>query len=178
MAVSRLSGASVFINYANSNGTLTEELISWDVDALWPMGKSTPLDGRPFMQDLGPSVTLPADAQPGEQGYWLPYSQIQVEIRLPKSATANVTLDPSSVILIPARQMVADAPENTKPRELFLKLSDFVDFSKGAVTLQPGEKKNLFSYVLSPIEYIKLGIPSQSQLNMNNNTLLIEIDQS
>jgi len=172
----RIPGVSVFVNYANSNGTLTEELISWDVDALWPMGKSTPLDGRPYMQDLGPSVTLPADAAPGEQGYWLPYSQIQLEIRLPASANANVNLDPASVILIPARQMVADAPENTKPRELFLKLSDFVNFSE-TVVLQPGEKKNIFSYVLSPIEYIKLGIPSQSPLNMNNNTLLIEIDK-
>jgi hypothetical protein len=173
----RIAGVTAFINYANSNGTLNQELISWDVDALWPMGKSTPLDGRPYMQDLGPSVTLPEGAAPGEQGYWLPYSQIQLELRLPKSAAANVTLDPSSVLLIPARQMVADAPDNTEPRQLFLKLSDFVDFS-GTVTLQPGEKKNLFSYTLSPIEYIKLGIPSQSPLNMNNNTLLIEIDQT
>jgi len=177
MAVARLDGTSVFINYSNSNGTLTEELISWDVDALWPSGKATPLDGRPYMQDLGPSVTLPRDATPGQQGYWLPYSQIQLEIRLPKSATTSVTLDPSTVILIPARQMVADAPENTKPRELFLKASDFIDFSK-TVTLQPGEKKNMFAYTLSPIEYIKLGIPSQSPLNMNNNTLLIEIDKT
>ena len=174
----RLPGTSVFVNYANSNGTLNQELISWDVDALWPMGKATPLDGRPFMQDLGPSVTLPRDSAPGEQGYWLPYSQIQIEIRLAAGTTANVPLDPSSVILIPARQMVADAPEGTKPRELFLKLSDFIDFSAGAVTLQPGERKNLFSYTLSPIEYIKLGIPSQSPLNMNNNTLLIEIDRT
>ena len=174
---SRLNGTSVFINYANSNGTLTQELISWDVDALWPMGKATPLDGRPYMQDLGPSVTLPRDAAQGEQGYWLPYSQIQLEIRLPAGATANETLDPSTVILIPARQMVADAPEGTKPRELFMKASDFIDFSAGPVVLQPGERKNLYSYTLSPIEYIKLGIPSQSPLNMNNNTLLIEIDK-
>lgn len=179
MAATRLAGVELFINYSNSNGTLTEELISWDVDSECPMGKTTPLTERTYMQNLGPSVTKPADADPNDVGFWPPFSQVQLEIRLAAGTTGTKKLSPTSVIQIPARQIIADAPAGTKARVFKMKLKDFIpELAQGKVVeLLPGEKRNLFSYSCSSIEYIKLGVPSESSLNMNNNTLLFQIDE-
>ena len=161
MAASKLTGTTFAIGYSNSNGSRSGRLKEYVPDTDFPMGADTPITERKYLLNLKTPKGF------NEAGEFPPHSQITLDIDI--AGSANVTLDPSTILNIPCRQLILDDGTMT---DKMLTIGDFVDFSSPVVLL-PGRGKNRFYYTLSSIEVIRIGAPSASPTNMNNSVVLI-----
>lgn len=157
-----MKGAQVTVSYSNSNGSIREDLVKYNIDTDFPGGANTPLTERKYLQDLRPSIS------PGNQ--FNPLSKVLLTVDI--SEAANVTIDATTVIEIPARRKVADAPGKAESFKFNAK-----DFGLVGAVLQPGKGKNVFFYQCDITETIRLGQPSESPLNMNNSTILMDLQK-
>jgi len=167
MAVSELVGAKLTIYYSNSNGTETQELATFDLDNDFPGGANTPLGDRRFLENLVP-VTSPTKS-------FGPMSKVGIKIDIKE--TTNVKLDPASIMTLPCRRKVFDAPGG-KAQLTVLTLDDFVKFDGVNNILIPGKGKNTFELQMSMIEELRLGVPSSSPMNKNNSTFVIDLKKT
>jgi len=163
MAPTPLKGSTFALGYSNSNGSRNGRLKEFVPDYDFPKGIDTPITERKYLLGL----KTPYEFCKSPDGEFPPHSMITLDIDI--SGSANVTLDPSTVLNIPCRQLILDDGTVT---EKMLTISDFVDFSSPVVLL-PGKGINKFYYKLSSIEVIRLGIPSPSPSNMNNSVALV-----
>ena len=160
---SKLTGTIFAIGYSNSNGSRSGRLKEYVPDNDFPMGVDTPITERKYLLDL----KTPYEFCKSPDGEFPPHSMISLDIDI--TGNTNQTLDPSTVLNIPCRQLILDDGSVT---EKMLTIGDFVDFSSPVVLL-PGKGKNTFYYKLSSIEVIRIGAPSASPSNMNNSVVLI-----
>jgi len=160
----KLKNATVTLTYSNSDGSITHDLITYNVDTDFPGGAQAPLTERQYLLDLRP----PEHIAPG--GQFGPLSKLLLKIKT--ADTTEQTLDGSTVIEIPARKVIADSASRRASPFRF-KASDFGLAGK---KLLPGIE-NIFFYQADIIESFRLGLPSPSPTNMNNSTILMDLQK-
>lgn len=160
----KVKGAQVTLTYSNSDGSTTHDLITYNLDTDFPGGANAPLTERQYLLDLRPPANIVASEDFG------PLSKLLVKIKIPDAT--EITIDENTVIEIPARRIIGDS-SSKRPRPFRFKASDFDMIGK---KLLPGIE-NVFYYQADIIESFRLGLPSPSPTNMNNSTILMDLQK-